>query len=300
LVNDIYQNAGPMAGIYSALKATKTKSALVLSCDMPFVKSSLLEQLCAHEHRIAVVPKHKHFIEPLCALYSKEILPFMKEALEQGNRALHKLLDQVKTKHLEIPDQENSQIPWYTNFNTLSDINKLEGNKRKNILIVSGSTKKVGKTTLVCTILKQLGNKENIVAIKISPHFHDVTTKQILLSNSKQYHIYRETERDPIADSSRYLNAGASNSYYIQAKDEAVNTAFNELVRTENLHESLCIVESASLASYLIPAVHMFVGDTKIKNEKHNFTTTLDEIGVTNFSSLLVISDCEWKIKAGC
>jgi molybdenum cofactor guanylyltransferase len=45
--HDVVPRCGPLGGILTALKSTSTDATIFLSCDMPFVTSSLLEELLA-------------------------------------------------------------------------------------------------------------------------------------------------------------------------------------------------------------------------------------------------------------
>ena len=42
-IPDLILNSGPIAGIYTGLKNSKTENNLVLSCDIPLVQTSILE-----------------------------------------------------------------------------------------------------------------------------------------------------------------------------------------------------------------------------------------------------------------
>ena len=73
--SDIFPNSGPMGGIYTGLLNSRNDLNLVLSCDMPFIKADLLNDLVLNaDGNDIVVPWHrsKHF-EPMCALYRKSV-----------------------------------------------------------------------------------------------------------------------------------------------------------------------------------------------------------------------------------
>ncbi|PKP35407.1 MAG: molybdenum cofactor guanylyltransferase, partial [Bacteroidetes bacterium HGW-Bacteroidetes-17] len=72
-IADEFPDSGPMGGIYSCLKASKTNQNLVLSCDMPFINSQLLKELIenSHEYDIVVPWNGEQRFEPMCAFYHK-------------------------------------------------------------------------------------------------------------------------------------------------------------------------------------------------------------------------------------
>lgn len=69
---DRFQNAGPLAGLESALAATSSPLLLVLAVDMPAMSGGLLEKLraCCAAGRGAI-PEVNGRIEPLAAFYPK-------------------------------------------------------------------------------------------------------------------------------------------------------------------------------------------------------------------------------------
>jgi hypothetical protein len=138
---------------------------------------------------------------------------------------------------------------------------------KNKILLIAGSGKNIGKTTLVCNIIKQNKDK-NIVAIKVSPHFHKVENCKLLFSDNL-YQIYKEQNLDGIKDSSKMLLAGAKAVYYIQAKDEALELAYKKI---SGLINSDCFVvcESGGLRDIIKPAIFLFIkhiDDTKQKSK---------------------------------
>src|SRR5690606_23061938 len=44
-IEDVMENAGPLAGLYSGLHQSKTDYNLVLSCDIPLINTSILQRL---------------------------------------------------------------------------------------------------------------------------------------------------------------------------------------------------------------------------------------------------------------
>ncbi len=127
-----------------------------------------------------------------------------------------------------------------------------------HILLIAGTHKKVGKTTLTCSIIRKFSQQQDILGIKICPHFHDLDAQEDILINTPNFIITEEHSIHKQTDSSRMLNAGASKVYYIQANDkhllEAIETA---LKRTG--HTTPIICESGGLRKYLIPGLFFIV-----------------------------------------
>ncbi|MEZ0328445.1 MAG: molybdenum cofactor guanylyltransferase [Dissulfuribacterales bacterium] len=74
IIMDRIRNAGPMAGILSALYAIKGQRALCVACDMPLLNASALDYMWGISTWAPVVaPEHNGRIEPLHAIYHKSL-----------------------------------------------------------------------------------------------------------------------------------------------------------------------------------------------------------------------------------
>ncbi|MCB2201258.1 hypothetical protein KQH26_00670 [bacterium] len=137
----------------------------------------------------------------------------------------------------------------------------------ENLLLISGSGRNCGKTTLACKIIANITKTTTVYALKISPHFHQMSEKQELLLKQKDYSIFRETDMNATKDSSRMLKAGARESLYLQCEDYVVQEAFQQLLNF--IPEDTSVVcESGSLAKAIQPGLHLFLGNGN-KNSKH-------------------------------
>ena len=131
---------------------------------------------------------------------------------------------------------------------------------RPEILIVAGSGRNVGKSTLVCHIISKFRDLKPR-SIKISPHFHQQPAE------GQKYIIQEERDFHSLKDSSRFLRVGAGRVYFIQSHDDHLQDAFNALSDSLPAGEPL-IVESGGLAKFVRPGLLIFVeGDEKKKNE---------------------------------
>lgn len=125
LVEDTFKNQGPVAGIYSGLTASKTENNLILSCDIPLIKTEVLKKL------ISVVDNDSEVIQiesngktmPLIALYKKSTATTFKNALLNDERRLRHVLKTLKTKHIKL--EEASQKATI-NINTKEDLKTIQ------------------------------------------------------------------------------------------------------------------------------------------------------------------------------
>jgi len=165
-----------------------------------------------------------------------------------------------------------------------------------NILLISGTAKNVGKTTLGCNILSYNANKD-IIAVKISPHFHQMPSDRIYLKKEETYHISEENEISG-KDSSRFFQTGARKVYYIQCRDDSLFNAFEEVLEWNDTN-SLYLVESGGLANYIKPGLFIAVTNTQKPVKPYsNFLLAdiiVDEnIDFNKFARRVVAHDYKW------
>jgi molybdopterin-guanine dinucleotide biosynthesis protein A len=107
-MEDIIINAGPLAGIYSGLKYSSTEYSLVLSCDVPLIKTKILEKLIhaidTNSEVIQIESNGKNM--PLIALYKKQCEHTFLKLLNVGERRLQFAVNQCKLKNVVLNEEE--------------------------------------------------------------------------------------------------------------------------------------------------------------------------------------------------
>jgi len=124
-VEDVIKEAGPLAGIYTGLKTSKTEFNLVLSCDVPLITKEILEMLIEAQDRqsdiIQIVSQGKSM--PLIALYKKCCETQFYKLLKNNERRLQVAVNQCKVKNITL----SSQTELFTkNINTPEDLKIIE------------------------------------------------------------------------------------------------------------------------------------------------------------------------------
>ncbi|MEP1258362.1 molybdenum cofactor guanylyltransferase, partial [Algoriphagus sp.] len=79
---DLIPDNGPLGGIYTALSYCSTDRALILSCDSPLIQSQTLVKMIAHFNGKILVGTLGDRMYPFPGIYSKSLLPQLKENLE--------------------------------------------------------------------------------------------------------------------------------------------------------------------------------------------------------------------------
>ena len=154
----------------------------------------------------------------------------------------------------------------------------------ENIILIAGSGRNVGKTTLACQLIKT-ENKKGINAVKITPHFHEPTPGLIEVEKGDNWMIYEETNSLTKKDSSLFLHNGAKKSFLIQSEKENLGEAFSAL-RNLLPKNNPVIIESTGLTEIIKPGLLIFVlpdGECK----KTEIESMLEQ------ADLIVVSDGE-------
>jgi molybdopterin-guanine dinucleotide biosynthesis protein A len=111
-VADEIPGIGPMGGIYSALKQSKTEKNLVLSCDLPFVSVELLSYILksSEGYKVTVPWQGNQHYEPLCGFYHLSILDQISIYIQNNNYKLPDLFNEITINQLVI----NNELDFYT------------------------------------------------------------------------------------------------------------------------------------------------------------------------------------------
>ncbi len=178
-------------------------------------------------------------------------------------------------------------------------------NDAPQILLISGSGRNCGKTSLACEIIESISKRKAVIALKISPHFHQFSEQQELLFDNKKFKIFRETDSTSGKDSSRMLRAGAAFSFYLQCEDENLAEAWECM--NKFLPENRAVVcESGSLAKIFKPGLHLLVeGENPDKMKRSYLKNKELSDRIVHFDGLrfnINISDIlftgrQWKLK---
>jgi hypothetical protein len=128
-----------------------------------------------------------------------------------------------------------------------------------NLLIVAGSNSKSGKTTAICRIVNKL-NAE-VTAIKITPHYHELTPGLVEVMHGDGYSVRNETDPGTGKDTSRMLQTGAKKVYLILAWEAPVKDAFLRVMK--HIPGNIPVIcESPSLRDYIEPGLFILMSSS--------------------------------------
>lgn len=124
VVPDRVTDSGPLSGVTEALKWSSGEWNIVLPCDMPFINHELIDLLIENSvDYLGAVPVHGKFLEPLCAVYQKGLLPVFENALGRNALSLHAVIRTADINLVSVDHLLQAHPFMFTNINTPDDLN---------------------------------------------------------------------------------------------------------------------------------------------------------------------------------
>jgi len=127
VVEDMFRERGPLAGIHAALRASATELNLVLAVDLPFVELKFLKYLLSQAratNALVTLPRTGDGWQPLCAVYRRAFADLAEQSLRQGKNKIDALFLPSATRVIE--DSELARLGFsqemFRNLNTPKDL----------------------------------------------------------------------------------------------------------------------------------------------------------------------------------
>lgn len=122
LVNDKHKNIGPIGGLEAVMRAVSTKYIFALSCDMPYMEKNIVDKLLSDYSAFDVtIARVADRIQPLCAIYSTELLSEIQDRIANKN---YKLYDLILSSYYNLVNFENEKA--FININSSEDLNRVQ------------------------------------------------------------------------------------------------------------------------------------------------------------------------------
>ncbi|WP_298553242.1 molybdenum cofactor guanylyltransferase [uncultured Algibacter sp.] len=119
-INDITKDAGPVSGICSGLEASSTEYNLILSCDIPLIKTEILQKLIDNiDNTSQIIQAESNGKSmPLIALYKSNVLNTFNTFLKNDERRLRVAINSCKSKNIILEKELEFST---TNVNTQNE-----------------------------------------------------------------------------------------------------------------------------------------------------------------------------------
>lgn len=130
LISDDIPEKGPMGGIHTALKDSRTENIFIVSCDMPFINYKSVKYLLQENINLAKVISNKGIIQPLFGIYNKKLISILEEKINTNQLKMTECIKEIGSEIVEMDflDEENTFI----NINTVEEFRNSEKKTIKN------------------------------------------------------------------------------------------------------------------------------------------------------------------------
>ena len=164
--------------------------------------------------------------------------------------------------------------------------NRSSGGTRWRVIVVGGHTRSIGKTQLVCDVIRAFP-RANWIAGKITQYGHGVCAQNgencDCAPDEHVCAINWETRADTGTDSARFLQAGACRSFWLRTKQgflaeglPLLRAALQEAFSGWSGERPPLILESNSLLQFLKPSLYFAVVDPGLEDFKDSARIALD------------------------
>jgi molybdopterin-guanine dinucleotide biosynthesis protein A len=155
IVEDLHPGCGPLSGIETALAASCEPLNLFLPVDTPLIPASFLSWMLLRAGitgSFATVPRAGGMLQPLCAVYHRDLLPHFTQSLLAGDSKVTRVVEDAVRKEAgrqraDIFDIEllvttypelaaESVVPvhrWFENCNSPRDLAAVEAYAKSGI-----------------------------------------------------------------------------------------------------------------------------------------------------------------------
>ena len=129
VIEDVFRDCGPLAGIHAALRASQTDLNLILAVDVSFVTPALLQYLiqrASDSEAIVTVTRAAENWQPLCAVYRRAFVDAAEQSLRSGRYKIDALFKPAITHAIEQEELEAAGFSssLFRNLNTPTDLSE--------------------------------------------------------------------------------------------------------------------------------------------------------------------------------
>ncbi|MCR5626579.1 MAG: molybdopterin-guanine dinucleotide biosynthesis protein B [Lachnospiraceae bacterium] len=259
---DEHKNIGPIEGLRQVIKAAGNEYVFVCACDMPFLSAELIEfvsEFISGDYDAYVIKSEDH-IEPLCAIYSKAVLPVIEELIEKGEYRLRGILDRVRTKYISLKYTVFDE-KVVKNINTKEELKEV---REPYVFCVSGYANS-GKTGLIEKLINEfIKDGHSVGVIKHDGCDHDFDDKD--------------------SDTGRFIRAGANaaavfsdKAFLLSVREKTDEKKLMEFTGLLKSRADVIILEGFKESSYpKIEVIRSVNRDKALKSRENIICTVTD------------------------
>jgi len=127
VIKDLVPDKGPMGGLHTALEHIdqQTTYVLLFSCDMPFIpKEAIFKLVEAATGQSVIVSEFMKNINPLFALYHKDLKEQVKSNIEMGHLKMKDFIAESSHDKIDMEDLVLQSPERFININTPTELEK--------------------------------------------------------------------------------------------------------------------------------------------------------------------------------
>ncbi len=119
VVRDGQPDAGPLAGVAAALKASSWGLVFVLAVDMPRMTAAMIAKIHSRcKDAVGCVPFDDHGFQPLGAMYPVGLLPVAEYQLQIGRYSMHEFVERaISEGFIDTLQLDSAECTQFTNMN---------------------------------------------------------------------------------------------------------------------------------------------------------------------------------------
>lgn len=175
LCSCVLEDDSALEGIYNLVRFAKEPYVFVCGADMPNISKNLAKYMsgfiCSDYDCYCIADDN--FIQPLCTIYSKKMLPLIEEALRRGDYKLMNLIRRAKVKYISLKYTIFDKDVLRNNIISRRD----EESFPQMVFCVSGF-KDSGKTGLIIKLINEFINRGfKVGAIKHDGHSYSMDSE---------------------------------------------------------------------------------------------------------------------------
>jgi molybdenum cofactor guanylyltransferase len=119
VIRDEFPQAGPLAGVAAALKASSSRLVFILAVDMPRMTPSMIGKILSRcENAAGCVPFDRNGFQPLGAAFPSCLLPLAEHLLRTGRYSMQEFVGQaISEGFIQTLQLEQAEHIYFTNMN---------------------------------------------------------------------------------------------------------------------------------------------------------------------------------------
>lgn len=291
-VYDEHKEIGAIEGIYQILKNARTEYVFICASDMPLINKDVVDYLsefiCSDYDCYVTVSEDR--IHPLCAIYSKKLLPLIEKHIADGKYRLMDILRDARTKYISL-EKSAIDVKVVKNINTKDLYKELV---LPVVFCVSG-VKNSGKTGLIIKLINEFIKKGMTVGV-IKHDGHDFSLNSLDVENTDSYKFFAAgAKASSVYSSTKYCTYGYSNE---EASFAKILDSYKEF--------DIVIIEGMKNSAYpKIEVIRKGISETSVCDENtliciasdlEHINTTVKVVNLNNVDHIVKIIEEKFPI----